>query len=107
MLEKQADVLFELTDAVIQTPYPPSFTKLALAAVTRGWRSLSDALAQGRLDEAAWRKLCLAHLPAGRTRYHCALDVMAVRCMHSPTLQERVYCHGAQREVGGQGLIVG
>jgi hypothetical protein len=26
LLEKQADVLFELTDAVIQTPRPSSFT---------------------------------------------------------------------------------
>jgi hypothetical protein len=32
---------------------------------------------------------------------------MAVRRMHSPTLQERVFCHGAQREVGGKGIIIG
>lgn len=108
LLEKQADVLFELTDAVIQTPHPSSFTALALApAVTRGWGSLSEALATGRLNEAALRQLCLAQLPAGRTRYHFALDVMSLRRMHSPTLQERVYCHGAQREVGGTGVIVG
>ena len=108
LLEKQADVLFELTDAVIQTPRPHSFTELALApAITRGWGSLSEALATGRLNEAALRKLCLAQLPAGRTRYHFALDVMAVRRMHSPTLNERVYCHGAQREVGGKGIVVG
>jgi hypothetical protein len=108
LLEKQADVLFELTDAVLQTPQPSSFTALSLApAVTRGWSSLSVALATGRLDAAALRKLCLSQLPAGRTRYHFALDVMSLRRMHSPTLQERVYCHGAPREVGGQGSIVG
>jgi len=27
--------------------------------------------------------------------------------MHSPTLQARVFCHGAQREVGGQGIVIG
>jgi hypothetical protein len=108
LMEKQADVLFELTDAVIQTPHPSSFTALTLApAVTRRWSSLSDALSTGRLDEAGLRQLCLAHLPAGRTRYHFALDVMSVRRMHSPTLNERVYCHGAQREVGGKGIVVG
>lgn len=108
LLEKQADVLFELTDAVLQTPQPHSFTALSLApALTRGWGSLSEALSAGRLDEAALRKLCLAQLPAGRTRYYFALDVMSVRRMHSPTLNERVYCHGPQREVGGQGIVVG
>lgn len=108
LLEKQADVLFELTDAVIQTPQPASFTELALApALTRGWSSLSEALSTGRLDAAALHKLCLTQLPAGRTRYHFALDVMSVRRMHSPTLNERVYCHGAQREVGGKGIVVG
>ena len=108
LLEKQADVLFELTDAVIQTPQPHSFTELALApAVTRRWCSLSAALATGSLDAVALRKLCLAHLPMGRARYHFALDVTTVRRMHSPTLQERVFCHGAQREVGGHGVIIG
>src|SRR5581483_862282 len=42
-----------------------------------------------------------------KTRRHFALDVMAVRRMHSPTLQERVFCHGAQREVSGHGVIIG
>lgn len=108
LLEKQADVLFELTDAVLQTPHPDSFTALALApAVTRGWSSMSAALATGRLNEAALRKLCLAQLPSGRSRAHFALDVMNVRRMHSPTLKERMYCHGAQREVGGQGIVIG
>ena len=107
-MKKQADVLFELTDAVIQTPQPASFTELALApALTRGWSSLSEALSTGRLDEAALRQLCLTHLPTGRTRYHFALDVTSVRRMHSPTLDERVYCHGAPREVGGKGLVIG
>jgi hypothetical protein len=51
LLEKQADVLFELTDAVIQTSHPSSFTELALApAMTRGWSSLSAALSTERLD---------------------------------------------------------
>jgi hypothetical protein len=27
--------------------------------------------------------------------------------MHSPTLKDRVFCHGAQREVAGRGIIIG
>jgi hypothetical protein len=32
---------------------------------------------------------------------------MAVRRMHSPTLKDRLFCHGAKREVGGRGIIIG
>jgi len=46
-------------------------------------------------------------MPREKSRLHFALDVMAVRRMHSPTLKERVFCHGAQREVGGKGIIIG
>ncbi|MGH7602133.1 MAG: transposase, partial [bacterium] len=56
---------------------------------------------------AGLRELCLAQIPREKSRLHFALDVMAVRRMHSPTLNDRVFCHGAQREVAGKGIIIG
>jgi len=32
---------------------------------------------------------------------------MSLRRLHSPTLKERRYCHGAAREVSGRGVIIG
>jgi hypothetical protein len=108
LLDKQRDVLFELSDAIIQTPAARSYAELSLApACTRQWPSLYSALADGALDAEGLRALCLQQLPQTGARRHFALDVMAVRRMRSPTLQERVFCHGAQREVGGQGIIIG
>jgi len=108
LFEQQRAVLFELTDAIIQTPAARSFAELSLApACTRQWPSLYSALADGALELAGLRALCLQQVPQTGARLHFALDVMAVRRLHSPTLQERVFCHGAQREVGGQGVIIG
>jgi len=108
LFANQRAVLFELTDAIIQTPAAGSFAELSLArACTRQWPSLYCALADGALDLEGLRTLCLQQVPREKARRHFALDVMAVRRMHSPTLQERVFCHGAQREVGGQGVIIG
>ena len=76
-------------------------------ALTRHWPSVYSARASGTLDTDGLRELCVAQMPREKSRLHFALDVMAVRRMHSPTLKERVFCHGAQREVGGKGIIIG
>jgi hypothetical protein len=59
------------------------------------------------VDVEGLRKLCLEQLPRQQSRLHFAIDVTAVRRMRSPTLKDRLYCHGAQREVGGKGIIIG
>ena len=106
LFEKQGDALFELLDAVVQTPHAGSLAELSLAgACTRTWSSVYQALSRGCIKEAELRELCLQQLPPGRKCYHFAVDVMAVRRMRSATLKERVYCHGARREVGGKGII--
>ena len=108
LFENQRDVLFEITDAIIQTSAARSYVELSLApAVTRQWPSVYSALADGSVNTQGLRELCCAQIPREKSRLHFALDVMAVRRMHSPTLQGRVFCHGAQREVGGKGLIIG
>lgn len=108
LFENQHDVLFEILDAIVQTAAARSYAELSLApAFTRQWPSLYSALADGTVDTDGLRALCLAQLPREKPRLHFALDVMAVRRMHSPTLKDRVFCHGAQREVGGKGIIIG
>jgi hypothetical protein len=108
LFEKQRDVLFEITDAVIQTAAARSYAELSLApAFTRQWPSLYTALADGAIDVEGLRALCLQQAPPGQSRLHFAIDSMAVRRMHSPTLKDRLFCHGAQREIGGKGIIIG
>lgn len=94
-------------DAVVQTPTVSSFAELSLAAAcTRQWHSLYKALAEVTYSKDELDCLCLQQVPCDRVA-HFALDVMSVRRMHSPTLKERRYCHGAKREVGGRGIIIG
>jgi hypothetical protein len=109
LFENQRDVLFEITDAVIQTADARSYAHLSLApAFTRQWPSLYTALADGKIDSQGLRALSLQQaLRQPQSRLHFAIDVMAVRRMHSPTLKDRLFCHGAQREVGGKGIIIG
>ena len=48
LFENQRDVLFEITDAIVQTPSARSYAELSLApAFTRQWPSLYSALADG------------------------------------------------------------
>src|SRR5262245_18102421 len=95
-------------DAIVQTPSVHSYAELSLAkAFTRQWPSIYSALADGTVDLEGLRKLCLEQAPRQQSRLHFALDVTAVRRMRSLTLKDRLYCHGAQREVGGKGIIIG
>src|SRR5262245_7920930 len=95
-------------DAVIQTSATRSYAELSLApAFTRKWPSLYSALADGSIDVKGLRELCLNQVPQTKERLHFAIDVMAVRRMNSPTLKDRVFCHGAKREVSGTGIIIG
>jgi hypothetical protein len=108
LFDNQRDVLFEIMDAVVQTSHARSYAELSLAsAFTRKWPSLYDGLAKGKVDLEELRALCLRQLPREKSRLHFSLDVMAVRRMSSPTLNDRRFCHAAQREVGGQGVIIG
>src|SRR5438046_2177235 len=101
------DAFFELIDAVIQTPAARSFAELSLAsACRRKWPSCYKAIAEVSYDQGELEELCLAKIPSDQVA-HFAIDVMSVRRMHSPTLQDRLYCHGAKREVAGRGVIIG
>ena len=101
------DAFFELLDAVVQTPHADSFAELSLApAFTRQWPSAYQALEEARYDEPELNELCLAHVPTTDVA-HFAIDVTGMRRLHSPTLRERVYYHGAAREAHGRGVMIG
>ena len=122
LLGPRKDVLFELMDAVIQTPQARSFAELSLApACTRQWHSIYKALdapvRQPTVAEIsveptapspvqAVQAFCAEQLPTEGVA-HFAIDVSGVRRMRSPTLEERLYYHGAKREAPGTGMVVG
>jgi hypothetical protein len=107
LFQHRRDAFFELLDAVIQTPSARSFAELSLApAFRRQWHSLYKALDEVRYDQSELDSLCLAEIPTSEVA-HFAIDVLSLRRMHSETLHERLYCHGAKREVGGRGIIIG
>lgn len=107
LLGHRKDAFFELPDAVLQTPAARSFAELSLApACQRQWPSLYKALAEVTYDQTALDELCVESVPTDQVA-HFAIDVTNARRMCSPTLKERRYCHGAAREVGGRGVIIG
>ena len=64
VLHLRRDALFELLDAALTVAQPSSAVRLSLApAFPRGWGSVSDALTDGTLDEAALRRLWVQTLP--------------------------------------------
>jgi hypothetical protein len=61
-LDRQADALFELTDALLTAGSVPSPPHLSLAAVhRRGWGSLYAALSKGHTDEGGLLDLLSGH----------------------------------------------
>jgi hypothetical protein len=64
VLGQRRDALFELIDALLTSSGPQSLVRLSLApCFARGWASACDALADGRLDAAALRRLLVRSLP--------------------------------------------
>src|SRR5204863_9673908 len=58
------DALFEVADALLTAPQPRSFVELSQApGRQRRWPSCYAALADGRVDRAALRRLFARHLP--------------------------------------------
>jgi len=107
LFHHRKDSFFELMDAIIQTPNATSFAELSLAAAcTRQWHSLYKAIAAVSYDKDELDSLCVEQIP-NQGVVHFAIDLMSVRRMRSESLKERVYCHGAKREVGGTGVIIG
>jgi DDE superfamily endonuclease len=108
--DRRADVLFELTDAILTAGVVPSPVHLSLEAVhRRGWGSLYAALWQGRIDAEALRSLLVRYpLPAesGTTPVY-ALDVSVWSRCDAESSPERGFYYHPSRHSAGQPIVAG
>jgi hypothetical protein len=110
-LDRRADALFELTDAILTAGSVPSPPHLSVAAVhRRGWGSLYAALGVGRMDEGGLRNL-LSRCPLGDgdARYppiYAVDDSVWPRC-DAEASPERGYYYHPSRHSAGQPIVAG
>ncbi len=110
-LDRRADALFELTDAILTAGSFPSPPHLSLAAVhRRGWGSLYAALSMGRMDEGDLRGLLSRHRleggnPSDPPIY--AVDVSVWPRCDAEASPERGYYYHPSRHSAGQPIVAG
>src|SRR5215217_8329231 len=104
---RRADALFELVDALLTAESATSLPHLSLqAAHRRGWGSLYDALAEGRLDVEALRAT-LAQYPATDSQPVYAIDLSVwPRCDAEASPERGSYYHPS-RHSAGQPIVAG
>jgi len=105
-LDRRADALFDLTDALLTADGAvPSPVHLSLqASHRRGWGSLYAALARGTMDAAALRDL-LAQIPlsgAENEQPVYAIDVSVWDRCDAETSPERGFYYHPSRHSSGQ-----
>ncbi|MDP9412054.1 MAG: transposase [Actinomycetota bacterium] len=109
-LHPRTDALFELTDALLSADAAPSPVHLSLqSAHRRGWGSLYAALARGRIDDEALRKLLARHPLAGAEEKAPVFAVDASvwdRC-DAETSPERGFYYHPSRHSAGQPIVAG
>jgi len=110
-LHRRADVLFELTDAILTADgAAPSPAHLSLqASHRRSWGSLYAALDRGRIDDEALRKLLARHPLAGAEGETPVFAVDAsvwARCDAETSPQRGFYYHPS-RHSAGQPIVAG
>ena len=109
-LRTRRDALFDLVDALLTSAGPQSLVRLSLApCFARGWASACDAVADGRLNLAALRRLFVRALPApaAGAREVWALDGTTWPRPAAKTSPRRTYCRfvtGGQPE---EGIVAG
>jgi hypothetical protein len=104
---RRADALFELVDALLAVESVGSLPHLSLQApYRRGWGSLYDALAVGRIDVAALRGLLRRHAAhEGPPVYAVDLSVWP-RCDAEASPERGFYYHPS-RHSAGQPIVAG
>ncbi len=104
---RRADALLELGDALLTAETVTSLPHLSLQAThRRGWGSLYDALAAGRLDVASLRALLTEQaIPAGQPVYAIDLSVWP-RCDAEASPGRGFYYHPS-RHSAGQPIVAG
>jgi hypothetical protein len=104
---RRADALFELVDALLAAESVTSLPHLSLqAAHRRGWGSLYDALAEGRLDVEALRAT-LAQYPATDSQPVYAIDLSVWPRCDAEASPERGFYYHPSRHSAGQPIVAG
>ena len=107
---RAADALFEVADALLATPQARSFVELSQApGVQRRWPSLYAALAYGRIDRAALRRLFARHLPspAPGVRLVLALDTSPIHRPEARTFADRTLVYAPNLPAGVTPVLPG
>jgi hypothetical protein len=104
---RRADELEEGVDALLAAESVTSLPHLSLqAAHRRGWGSLYDALAEGRLDVEALRA-ALAQYPATDGQPVYAIDLSVWPRCDAETSPERGFYYHPSRHSAGQPIVAG
>jgi hypothetical protein len=110
-LDRRADALFELTDALLCADAVPSPVHLSLqASHRRGWGSLYAALWRGRIDAEALRDLLACHpLALGDADEPpvYAVDVSVWARCDAETSPQRGFYYHPSRHSAGQPIVAG
>ncbi len=109
-LDRRADALFDLADALLCADAVPSPVHLSLqASHRRGWGSLYAALAHGTIDAEALRDL-LARVPFAGAENEppvFAVDVSVWDRCDAETSPERGFYYHPSRHSSGQPIVAG
>src|ERR671920_375730 len=104
---RRADALIELIDALLTAGPVATLPHLSLqAAHRRGWGSLYDALAEGRLDVEALRAM-LAQYPATADQSVYAVDVSVWPRCDAEASPDRGFYYHPSRHSAGQPIVAG
>jgi hypothetical protein len=104
------DALFEVADALLTAPQPRSFVELSQApGMQRRWPSCYAALADGRVDRAALRRLFAQHLPppAPGARLALALDTSPIHRPEADTVADRTLVYAPNTPTGATPVLPG
>jgi hypothetical protein len=110
VLRTRRDALFDLVDAVLTSAGRQPLVRLSLApCFARGWASACDALADGRLNVAALRRVCVRSLPvaAAGQRVLWALDGTTWPRPAAKTSRGRTFCRFVTSGQPQEGIVPG
>ena len=107
-LQRRADALFELTDAILTSDAVPSPIHLSLqASHRRGWGSFYAALDRGRVDAEALRGLLASYPLAGGGPPVYAVDVSVWPRSDAECSPERGFYYHPSRHSAGVPIVAG
>ncbi len=107
-LERRADALFELCDAILTTGAPPSPVHLSLTtAHRRGWCSLYAALSRGSIDDDRMRDLLASREADDAMPPVYAVDVSPWPRCDAEASPGRSYLYHPSRHSAGQPIVAG